>query len=509
MLATILGFVVGIARLSRNFLLAKLAAGYVELIRNVPLLLQLLFWYNAVLKALPDLRDSWTLPGSIFLNNRGFFSPYPIFSAGIELVVGAFVVGVIGAIALRALGAARSRRRTGEQSPVGLVALGLIIGLPLLAFFVAGMPATLEYPEKGRFNIRGGMEILPEFVALLFGLVLYTGAFIAEVVRAGIMAVSNGQTEAAGALGLRTGPTLQAGGHPAGDARDHSAADQPVSQPDQELLARGVRRLSRSGAGLHRHGAQSDRPGGRGRDDHDGGLSHDQPRHLDGDELVQRAHRAGGAVTPWRSRHRTARSSQQSYVRAAPVDAMPAPAATTGAIGWLRANLFSSPANIALTLLSVAADLWIVPPLIEFLFIHAVWSGSDREACLPTAERPEVGACWAFVRDRFAYFIYGSYPIPERWRVDIFFAMLAVGIVWLLWLEAPRRDLGALYFFVVLPIVSYILLSGMPAHRPAQGRHLAVGRRAGHHRGVLGRHRVLAADRHPAGARAALDTCRR
>ena len=207
-LATIVGFLVGIARLSKNFLLAKLSAGYVEIIRNVPLLLQLLFWYNAVLKALPDLRDSWTLPGNIFLNNRGFFAPSPIFSAGTEFVAGAFVVGVIGAIAY-ARWARKKQEKTGEQSPVGLVALGLIIGFPLIAFFAAGMPATLEYPEKGRFNIRGGLEILPEFVALLIGLVFYTGAFIAEVVRAGIMAVSKGQTEAAGALGLRTGPTLK------------------------------------------------------------------------------------------------------------------------------------------------------------------------------------------------------------------------------------------------------------------------------------------------------------
>ena len=156
-------------------------------------------------------------------------------------------------------------------------------------------------------------------------------------------------------------------------------------------------------------------------------------------------------------------SVNRGYVRSAPVEAMPAPGATTGAIGWIRANLFSSPANIALTLFSAFLIYWIVPPVIDFLFLHAVWSGSDREACLPTAERPEVGACWAFVRDRFFYFIYGSYPIPERWRVDVFFAMLAVGIFWMLWLEAPRRDLGALYFFVVVPIMSYILLVGMPA----------------------------------------------
>ena len=206
--ATIVGFLVGIARLSKNWLISRLASGYVELVRNVPLLLQLLFWYNAVLKALPDLRDSWAIGGSVFLNNRGFFAPSPVFQSGINLVVGALVVGIIGAIAYRSW-ARKKQEATGQQSPVFLVALGLIIGLPVIAFFVAGMPVTLEYPEKGRFNIRGGMEILPELVALLIGLVIYTGAFIAEVVRAGIMAVSRGQTEAAGALGLRTGPTLK------------------------------------------------------------------------------------------------------------------------------------------------------------------------------------------------------------------------------------------------------------------------------------------------------------
>jgi general L-amino acid transport system permease protein len=120
----------------------------------------------------------------------------------------AFLVGLVAAFVYRSW--ARKRQdRTGQQSPVVLVMIGLIVGLPVIAFFVAGMPATLEFPEKGRFNIRGGMEILPEFVALLIGLTLYTGAFIAEVVRAGILAVSKGQTEAAGALGLRTGPTLK------------------------------------------------------------------------------------------------------------------------------------------------------------------------------------------------------------------------------------------------------------------------------------------------------------
>jgi general L-amino acid transport system permease protein len=207
-LATIVGFLVGIARLSKNWLLARIAGGYVELIRNLPLLLQLLFWYNAVLKALPEMRDSLTLPGGGFLNNRGLFLPQPTFQPGFEAVVATFVFGLVAAIAFR-VWARRRQERTGQRAPVGWVALGLIIVLPVVVYFLAGSPVTLSYPEKGRFNINGGLELLPEFVALLFGLVLYTGAFIAEVVRAGILAVTHGQTEAAYSLGLRPGPTLR------------------------------------------------------------------------------------------------------------------------------------------------------------------------------------------------------------------------------------------------------------------------------------------------------------
>ena len=156
-------------------------------------------------------------------------------------------------------------------------------------------------------------------------------------------------------------------------------------------------------------------------------------------------------------------SRQTTYIQTTPVGELPAPAATTGVVGWMRASLFSSIPNTILTLLVGLLIFWIVPGLIEFMITKAAWSGTDREACIVTADRPEVGACWAFVRDRFAYFIYGSYPIPERWRVDVFFVLLAIGIYWMLWLEAPRRDLGALYFFVVVPLVSYALLTGFPA----------------------------------------------
>jgi general L-amino acid transport system permease protein len=207
-LATVLGFVIGIARLSPNWLVARMAGFYVETIRNLPLLLQLLFWYNAVLKALPDVRESLALPGGGFLNNRGLFLPKPEFLPGAQGALAALACGVVAAIAFR-LWARRRQNRTGERAPVLWVTLALVVALPLVVFALSGFPAQFHYPESGRFNIRGGMEVLPEFMALLFGLAIYTAAFIAEAVRAGILAVARGQTEAAYSLGLRPGPTLR------------------------------------------------------------------------------------------------------------------------------------------------------------------------------------------------------------------------------------------------------------------------------------------------------------
>jgi len=133
-----------------------------------------------------------------------------------------------------------------------------------------------------------------------------------------------------------------------------------------------------------------------------------------------------------------------NFVRQYHIPPQPPPMATTGALAWLRANLLSTPFNIALTTLVALLLIWAIPDLVKFLFVDAVWTGSDRDACLASVQHREIGACWPFVWERLPYFIYGSYPIPERWRVDIFFAMLAIGVVWLLWLNAPRRDLGAL-----------------------------------------------------------------
>jgi len=207
-LATFWGFLLGIGRLSKNKIINMLSTIYVEVIRNTPLLLQLLFWYNAVLKALPPVVDSKALGLGIFLNNRGLFAPEPVFGAAWPMVNWAILIGVAGAIGFRHW-ARKRQAETGQQAPVFLVTLALVVGLPALVFLIAGSPLSFNHVELGRFNIRGGVQIFPEFVALLLGLVIYTASFIAEVVRAGIQSVYRGQTEAAYALGLRPGPTLR------------------------------------------------------------------------------------------------------------------------------------------------------------------------------------------------------------------------------------------------------------------------------------------------------------
>ncbi|MFL4973460.1 MAG: amino acid ABC transporter permease [Microvirga sp.] len=211
-LATILGFTIGIARLSKNWIVARLATVYVEVIRNEPLLLQLLFWYIAVLTPLPSPRESVSFGAGFFLNNRGLSMPKPLLAADAWAIPLSLLLGIVGTIAFRTW-ARRQQEATGRQYPVGLTALGLIVGVPVLVWLVLALlgmnPITFDVPQQQRFNLRGGMQLYPEFVALLLGLVIYTAAFIGEVVRAGILAVSKGQTEAAGALGLRPGHTLR------------------------------------------------------------------------------------------------------------------------------------------------------------------------------------------------------------------------------------------------------------------------------------------------------------
>ena len=207
-LATIIGFVIGIARLSPNWLVARLATVYVEVIRNVPLLLQLMFWYFAVLKNLPGPRQSLALPAGASLNVRGLYLPSPVPEPGFGAVIWAFLIGIVVSIAVH-VWARRRQMATGQRFPVLWTVLGLIFGLPLLAYLVTGMPLGFEYPELKGFNFQGGFVIQPEFMALLLGLSIYTASFIAEIVRAGILGVSSGQKEAARALGLSNGQMLR------------------------------------------------------------------------------------------------------------------------------------------------------------------------------------------------------------------------------------------------------------------------------------------------------------
>ncbi|MCP5081634.1 MAG: amino acid ABC transporter permease [Alphaproteobacteria bacterium] len=207
--ATMLGFLVGIMRLSKNWVVQKVATVYVETLRNIPLLLQIFFWYFGVLSALPNARNSLVLFGeTVFLNSRGLYLPKPIFEDGSGAIWIALLVGIVAAFFVRRW-ATKRQEATGEQFPKFWATVGLVLGLPFLAYLLSGLPVSVEYSTKGTFNLSGGLQVIPEFVALLLALSFYTASFIAEIVRAGILAVSHGQTEAAHALGIKNSHTLR------------------------------------------------------------------------------------------------------------------------------------------------------------------------------------------------------------------------------------------------------------------------------------------------------------
>ncbi|MEX6501306.1 amino acid ABC transporter permease [Pseudomonas zhanjiangensis] len=206
--ATIIGFILGVARLSPNWLIGKLATVYIETFRNIPPLLQIFFWYFAVMLSLPGPRQSLEIGQSFFLNSRGLYMPAPSPTDGFMTFAGALVVAIIGVILLSRWSKARFEA-TGKYFPVSLGAVPLIIGLPALAVLLTGNPLQWSTPELAGFNFRGGWVMIPELMALTLALTIYTAAFIAENVRSGILAVSHGQTEAARSLGLPAGKTLR------------------------------------------------------------------------------------------------------------------------------------------------------------------------------------------------------------------------------------------------------------------------------------------------------------
>jgi general L-amino acid transport system permease protein len=206
--ATLIGFLVALGRLSPNWLLSRISGGYVEAIRNVPLLFQILFWYLAVLGALPNPRQSISLFGSFFLSNRGLVIPKPIGDPGFYPFVLAVLIAVVVAVGLWRY-ARRQLFDSGRVIKVWPYALGLLIGLPLLSALIFGAPVTFEVPVLKGFNFSGGSRVIPEFVALTLALSTYTAAFIAEIVRAGILSVHRGQMEAGSSLGLHRGAVLR------------------------------------------------------------------------------------------------------------------------------------------------------------------------------------------------------------------------------------------------------------------------------------------------------------
>jgi general L-amino acid transport system permease protein len=206
--ATVIGFTVGLGRLSPNWLLSRIAGGYVELVRNLPVLFQILFWYLAVLAALPGPRQSISLFNSFFLSNRGLVIPRAIAQPGWEAFVIAIAVAIVAAVAVRHY-ARRQLFEKGRVIRIWPYVLALLIGLPLVSVLVFGVPVSFELPQLKGFNFAGGTRVIPEFVALTVALSTYTAAFIGEVVRAGIQSVHKGQMEAGASLGLSRGATLR------------------------------------------------------------------------------------------------------------------------------------------------------------------------------------------------------------------------------------------------------------------------------------------------------------
>lgn len=206
--ATLIGFIVALCRLSPNWLVSRVGEIYVEIIRNLPLLFQILFWYLAVLAALPNPRQSISFLGIAFISNRGLVIPSPIGQGGLLPFMAMLVLGIIASLGLRSY-ARRALFQAGRVIRIWPYVLGFLFGLPLVTMLVFGLPFTLELAQLKGFNFAGGARVIPEFVALTLALSTYTAAFIAEIVRAGILSVHKGQMEAGASLGLSRGSTLR------------------------------------------------------------------------------------------------------------------------------------------------------------------------------------------------------------------------------------------------------------------------------------------------------------
>ncbi len=438
--ATIIGFAVGIMRLSGNWVVSRLAVCYIEFFRNVPLLLQVFVFYVAVLQPLPGPKTALNFLDSWFLSNRGLMMPMPVFGEGAWLAL----VGLIVAIALVWLVRRWAHARqmaTGQPFPVFWASVAMLIGLPLIGLAIAGFPLTWDYPELAGFNFKGGLTVTPELIALWLALAIYTGSDIAESVRAGIQAVSHGQSEAAHALGLRHGTTLRLVIIPQAlrviippvasaylSLTKNSSLGIAIGYPD--IVATGGTVLNQSGQAievvLHL----------------DGCVSIAQPAHVGLHELVQCPDETGGAIGHGHASFRALPLSAAKTRRS-----LPAPASETGIQGWMIKNLFSSPFHSVLTIIFGAFALWLIWGVVDWMVVRASWTGVDRTACI----QENAGQCWPLVAAKFPQWIYGFFPIEERWRVNLCFVLGIIGLAPMMIPSVPHKFWNAIYLLVDLP----------------------------------------------------------
>ena len=390
--ATLIGFIVALGRLSPNWLLSRISGGYVEGVRNLPLLFQILFWYLAVLAALPNPRQSISIFDSVFLSNRGLVMPKPIGTPGFEPFAFAVLMAIVAIIALWRY-SRRQLFQSGKVIKVWPYALGLLIGLQLLTALIFGAPVTFEIPALKGFNFAGGSRVIPEFVALTLALSTYTAAFIAEIVRAGILSVHKGQMEAGSSLGLQRGSVLRLIVIPQAmrvilppltnqylNLTKNSSLAVAIGYPDLVSVFAGTT-LSQTGQAIEIIGITM-------------GV------YL----LISLVTSAIMSFYGWRIGRSMAMSDTNSsaFVRQDLVPERAAPVKTTGFVGFLRTRLFNSPTNILITIVSALLLWFIVVPALRFLLVDAVWTGS-RSHRMPAQESPDdaVGACWPFIQAKF------------------------------------------------------------------------------------------------------------
>ena len=361
------------------------------------------------------------------------------------------MIAVVGSLLLRSY-ARRQLFEHGRLIRIWPYVLGLLIGLPLLTSLVFGAPVTFEFPELKGFNFAGGSRVIPEFVALTLALSTYTGAFIAEIVRAGIQSVHKGQMEAGSSLGLARGSTLRLIVVPQAlrvilppltnqylNLTKNSSLAVAIGYPDLVSVFAGTT-LSQTGQAIEI-------------------IAITMGVYL----LISLVTSAIMSFYGWRlgpEPRRMSDTAAPSFVRQDLVPERAAPIKTTGFVGFLRTRLFNSPTNILLTIAGALLLWFTVVPTIKFLLVDAVWTGTDRNACLAENAGHAVGACWPFVQAKFSQFIYGFYPEAERWRVNLTFLLAALLLLPLLIPRLPAKGLNAGLFFVAFPVVAFFLLHG-------------------------------------------------